>query len=171
MKFMPKGYAIHYEVGLNKSGRLRADIIALSMGGVITIGEVKSSVADFRNDKKWRKYLKYAHRFSFIFNENTYEKVKDEVPKGIGVYVVDANGNAKSVQNCKQREMGEAFNLQVVTRIAYRSATLKSMQHKNALTIPSLLLKDVQLRLKNIDPQILDQVKEALSASIQRITE
>ena len=35
-----------------KSGR-RVDLIALDRKGIVTVVEIKSSVADFRSDKKW----------------------------------------------------------------------------------------------------------------------
>lgn len=146
-KFLGHGYAIHYEVGLNSGGRLRADVLGLSMGGIISIGEVKSSPADFKADKKWKRYIKYAHRFHFIFNEKTYEAVSELVPKGVGIWVVDSNNKVRSVQNCKQRAMSPKFNLLVVTRIAYRSADENSTTHKNALSVPSLLRKEVLLNL------------------------
>ena len=46
------------------SGR-RADIAALSAKGVITIVEVKSSIADFESDAKWPEYLDFCDLFYF----------------------------------------------------------------------------------------------------------
>lgn len=46
------------------SGR-RADVIGLDTSGRFTIVEVKSSVADFRCDRKWRDYLDYCDAFYF----------------------------------------------------------------------------------------------------------
>lgn len=47
-----------------KSGR-RADIIALGLGGELTIVEIKTSLADFRSDAKWPQYLDFCERFYF----------------------------------------------------------------------------------------------------------
>ncbi len=47
-----------------RNGR-RADIMALAPGGELTIVEVKSSLADYRADRKWPDYLEYCERFFF----------------------------------------------------------------------------------------------------------
>ena len=47
-----------------KTGR-RVDLIALDHRGIVTIIEIKSSVADFRSDKKWQEYLDFCDRFFF----------------------------------------------------------------------------------------------------------
>ncbi len=39
-----------------RSGR-RVDVIGLDPGGQLTIVEIKSSLEDFRADRKWRGYL------------------------------------------------------------------------------------------------------------------
>src|SRR5215216_2609823 len=46
------------------SGR-RADVIALAPDGLLTIVEIKSSVADFRADRKWPDYRDFCDRFFF----------------------------------------------------------------------------------------------------------
>ncbi len=43
----------------------RADLVALSSNGEIWIVEIKSSVEDFRTDRKWQDYLPYCDRFFF----------------------------------------------------------------------------------------------------------
>src|SRR3954451_4897861 len=43
----------------------RADVIALGRGGELVIAEVKSSVADFRADRKWPEYWDYCDRLFF----------------------------------------------------------------------------------------------------------
>lgn len=63
-----KMYAVSAEVGLNKGGSLRADIMAVHVKNEIVMVEVKSSWADFKvdNDKgKWRKYLPFCNRMYF----------------------------------------------------------------------------------------------------------
>jgi hypothetical protein len=47
-----------------RSGR-RGDILSLGAKGEIWIVEVKSSVADFRADHKWRDYLEWCDRLVF----------------------------------------------------------------------------------------------------------
>ncbi len=57
------GYAPLTEVHL-RSGR-RADVIAVDKAGAILIAEVKSSLQDYRADRKWMDYLAWCDRFYF----------------------------------------------------------------------------------------------------------
>ena len=57
------GFATITEMGL-RSGR-RADLVALGGDGTLVIVEVKSSVADFRADHKWRDYRLHCDRLYF----------------------------------------------------------------------------------------------------------
>jgi hypothetical protein len=57
------GYASLLEVPL-ANGR-RADILALGRTGEIAIVEIKSSVPDFRADRKWTSYREFADRLYF----------------------------------------------------------------------------------------------------------
>jgi hypothetical protein len=43
----------------------RADLVGLSRDGAITIVEIKSGVADFRTDQKWRAYRAWCDAFYF----------------------------------------------------------------------------------------------------------
>jgi hypothetical protein len=66
----------------------RVDVIALGDDGGFAIAEVKSCVADFRADRKWREYLPFCERFYFA--------VPVEFPLGIlptdcGLIVADAH--------------------------------------------------------------------------------
>lgn len=57
------GFCVVAELPL-PSGR-RADLVALDAGGEIWIVEIKSSVADFRADLKWRDYRVHCDRLFF----------------------------------------------------------------------------------------------------------
>ena len=57
------GYAPLSEVSL-PNGR-RADIMALGPRGQVVIVEVKSSLEDFRTDKKWLDYMAFCDSFYF----------------------------------------------------------------------------------------------------------
>tara|TARA_R110000787_G_scaffold248433_1_gene353979 strand:+ start:891 stop:1328 length:438 start_codon:yes stop_codon:yes gene_type:complete len=46
------------------SGR-RVDVMAIDRNGEFVIVEVKSSVADYRSDRKWHEYLEFCDRFYF----------------------------------------------------------------------------------------------------------
>ena len=62
------GYASLLEFPL-ANGR-RADILALGRGGDLAVIEIKSSVADFRADRKWTEYRDFADRFYFAVPNN-----------------------------------------------------------------------------------------------------
>jgi len=57
------GYASLLEFPL--ANRRRADILALGKTGDLMIIEIKSSVADFRADRKWALYRDFADRLYF----------------------------------------------------------------------------------------------------------
>ena len=64
----------------------RADIVSIAKDGTIHIVEVKSSVADFRADQKWREYMDYCDRFYFAIDSNTPENL---IPQEAGLIVAD----------------------------------------------------------------------------------
>ena len=59
----------------------RADIIALDRKGIITVVEVKSSLADFRSDVKWQEYLEFCDLFYFAVSK---EFPNDALPDDCG---------------------------------------------------------------------------------------
>ncbi len=71
-----------------RSGR-RADLFCLDAKSRITIVEIKSSVEDFRNDRKWPEYLDYCDRFYFAVPENFPREL---VPEEHGLMVADGYG-------------------------------------------------------------------------------
>jgi hypothetical protein len=81
------GYASLVEVPL-ANGR-RADLLALSRDGVLLIVEVKSSVADFRSDRKWAEYRDYCDRLSFAVATDFPQTL---IPEDCGLIVADPFG-------------------------------------------------------------------------------
>src|SRR5882724_8546581 len=67
------GYAVLVEFPL-VNGR-RADLLCLGKAGDFVIVEIKSSVADFRADRKWVTYRDFADRLYFA--------VPDHFPRGL----------------------------------------------------------------------------------------
>ena len=67
----------------------RVDVIALADDGEFVIVEVKSSIADYRGDRKWREYLPYCDRFFFAVPEDFPH---DVLPRETGLIVADAYG-------------------------------------------------------------------------------
>jgi hypothetical protein len=81
------GLAVVSELSL-ASGR-RADLVALGAAGELWIVEIKSSVADFRADRKWMDYRLHCDR---LFFATTMEVPCDIFPKDTGLIVADSYG-------------------------------------------------------------------------------
>ena len=81
------GFCVVSELPL-ASGR-RADLVALDAAGEIWIVEIKSSIADFRADRKWMDYRMHCDRLFFA----TCRDVPCEIfPPDTGLIVADAFG-------------------------------------------------------------------------------
>ena len=83
------GYASLLEFPL--ANRRRADILALGKTGDLMIIEIKSSVADFRADRKWAFYREYADRLYFAV-PNEFPRLL--IPEECGLIVADPFGAA-----------------------------------------------------------------------------
>ena len=83
------GYASLLEFPL--ANRRRADILALGKTGDLMIIEIKSSVADFRADRKWAFYREYADRLYFAV-PNEFPVLL--IPEECGLIVADPFGAA-----------------------------------------------------------------------------
>jgi hypothetical protein len=83
------GFSVVSELPL-ASGR-RADLVALDGNGEIWIVEIKSSVADFRADRKWIDYRMHCDRLFFA----TCQAVPCEIfPPDTGLIVADGFGGS-----------------------------------------------------------------------------
>ncbi len=67
------------------SGR-RVDVMAIDRNGEFVIVEVKSTVADFRGDRKWHEYLAFCERFYFAVPAGFPVEM---MPKDCGLIVAD----------------------------------------------------------------------------------
>lgn len=81
------GFATLTEFTL-RSGR-RVDVIGLDPKGRIAIVEIKSSIEDFRSDRKWRDYLDYCDSFYFAVPDFFPQSV---IPEEVGLIVADPFG-------------------------------------------------------------------------------
>jgi hypothetical protein len=82
--FLDRGCGVLTEFTL-ANGR-RADVIALDRSGLLTIVEVKSCVADFRSDRKWRDYLDYCDSFYFAVAQDFPAEL---LPEETGLIIAD----------------------------------------------------------------------------------
>jgi hypothetical protein len=69
----------------------RADIVALARTGDLVIVEIKSSVADFRADRKWSAYRDFSDRLYFAV-PNDFPRFL--IPDECGLMVADSFGAA-----------------------------------------------------------------------------
>ncbi|NNG03656.1 MAG: MmcB family DNA repair protein [Inquilinus sp.] len=67
--------------------RRRADVLAVDAKGIVTIVEVKSSIADFRADRKWPDYLDFCDHFYFAVDDSFPAEL---IPDSCGLMIADA---------------------------------------------------------------------------------
>ena len=113
------GYASLLELPL-ANGR-RADILALGRGGELIIVEIKSSVADFRADRKWADYRDFADRFYFAVPRDFPVAL---IPEECGLIVADGFAAALlrdappvSLAPARRRVLTLRFALAAATRL------------------------------------------------------
>jgi hypothetical protein len=101
------------------SGR-RADLVALGGNGDIWIVEIKSSVADFRADRKWMDYRLHCDRLFFA----TTMSVPCEIfPPDTGLIVADGFGGS-IVCEAPEHRLPAATRKNMLLRVA-RAASLR----------------------------------------------
>ena len=81
------GLSVLLELSL-PDGR-RADIMAISASGELTIVEVKSSIEDWRVDQKWPDYLAWCDRLFFAVPVDFPQEL---IAPEVGLIVADAYG-------------------------------------------------------------------------------
>lgn len=99
--------AVLPELGL-ASGR-RADLVTLSDKGEISIVEIKSSIEDFRVDRKWADYRQHCDRLYFA----THPGVPVDIfPEDCGLIVSDGYG-AHLLREAPEHRLAPATRKQV----------------------------------------------------------
>jgi hypothetical protein len=91
--FLAMGYAPLAEVSLPNNRR--ADLMALGPRGEIAIAEVKSSLEDFRVDRKWAEYAPFCDAFYFAVGPHFPREI---LPEGPGLIVADNFGGAVLIE-------------------------------------------------------------------------
>ncbi len=99
------------------SGR-RADIVALADDGGIHIVEIKSSIADFRADMKWREYRAHCDRLYFAIPETVPIEI---MPPDAGLIVADAYG-AEILREAPEHRIAAPTRRAVLMRFAHAAA-------------------------------------------------
>jgi hypothetical protein len=99
------------------SGR-RADIVALATDATILIVEIKSSIADFRADTKWRDYRAHCDMLFFAIPETVPIEI---MPDDAGLILADAFG-AEILRQAPEHRIAAATRRAVLMRFAHAAA-------------------------------------------------
>lgn len=99
------------------SGR-RADLVSLSEKGEIWIVEIKSSIEDFRTDRKWHEYRQHCDKLFFA----TLPDVPQEIfPQDCGLFLSDGYG-AHLLREAPEHKLAPATRKSVTLNFARASA-------------------------------------------------
>ncbi len=96
----------------------RADVVALNSEGALLIVEIKSSVADFRADHKWRDYASHCDRLYFAISTQIPAEI---MPEDAGLMIADAYG-AEILREPRPRVIAPATRRAVLLRFAQAAA-------------------------------------------------
>jgi len=99
----------------------RVDVIGLNDGGEFVIVEIKSSIEDYRADRKWQDYLPYCDMFYFAVPAGFPNHV---LPNDTGLIVADGFGAAVrrpspvyAVNAARRRRQLHRFAMAASTRL------------------------------------------------------
>lgn len=114
--FRAQGLATVCELTL-ANGR-RADIVAVSASGDVTIVEIKSCLADFKSDTKWQEYLCFCDRFYFAVDPDFDPGV---LPMNTGIVLADQYG-AEIIRNTETDKLPGARRRSMLLAFARTAA-------------------------------------------------
>ena len=115
------------------SGR-RADLITLTEKGEIWIIEIKTSIEDFRVDRKWPDYRLHSDRFFFA----THPGVPLEIfPEECGFILSDGYG-AEILRDAPEHRMAAATRKALMLRIARAGAARLLAAELAGVAVPAL---------------------------------
>ncbi len=96
----------------------RADIVALHGDGSLLIVEIKSSVADFRADHKWRDYAAHCDRLYFAIHAELPPEI---MPPDAGLIMADPYG-AEILREPTPQRLAPATRRAMMLRFAQAAA-------------------------------------------------
>lgn len=105
--FWKKGWYGVFEVAIpraivNRYHRERVDFLTYETTGIYRAYEIKNSISDFYSGSKWSFIGNYNY---FILCSSIYEKVKKDIPEGIGIWLVYESGRMECVKKPKRKEL------------------------------------------------------------------
>jgi hypothetical protein len=119
MHWTKRGYSVFVEQGLNRNGRLRADVVAMNLRGHLIITEVKSCKADFTSDSKWPSYRAFADQLYMAWPKD----FSQELPKGVGLLIPNTRGHLSAIRNATNVRVEGAVRKELIIRLAWRAGT------------------------------------------------
>lgn len=126
------GAAVIPELSL-ASGR-RADLTAITRNGDIWIIEIKSSVEDFRVDRKWHEYRLFCDRLFFA----SHPSVPAEIfPADCGFVLSDGYG-AEILRDAPEHRLAGATRRALMLRIARAGANRLTAAEMAGVPVPAL---------------------------------
>ncbi len=120
--FRSLGHSVVTELSL-ANGR-RADVVALTGAGDITIVEIKSCLLDYQCDCKWQDYLPFCDRLYFAV---AADFPRDVIPLSVGLMLADRYG-AELVREPLEERLSAARRKAVMLSFA-RAAALRLQLH------------------------------------------
>lgn len=134
-----------FEVTIGFGGNERVDYMTYNTRGDIRCYEIKSSKEDFYSDAKWSFVGNYNY---FVLTQETYEQVKHDIPKGIGVYI-----DGRTIKRRATRK--EVSNVSVILE-----SMIRSLYREFEKSYWSENIRFMQ-RLKRENSNMKNQIREA----------
>ena len=128
--FLELGLAVLPELPL-ASGR-RADLVALSRSGEIWIVEIKSSIEDWRVDRKWPIYRQHCDRLFFASHPGV---PADIFPEDCGFILSDGYG-AEIIRDAPEHKLPGATRKAMTLRFARVSAARMTLAELAGIDLP-----------------------------------
>ncbi|MBL4599636.1 MAG: MmcB family DNA repair protein [Rhizobiaceae bacterium] len=115
-EFQKMGVALISELTL--ANNRRADLIGIDRKGQVLIVEIKSSIEDFRVDKKWPEYQQFCDRFYFA---TLIDVPADIFPQSEGLIIAD-NYGCEIIREAETMKLAGATRKALTMRFARASA-------------------------------------------------
>jgi hypothetical protein len=112
----------------------RADLVALTAKGDVWIIEIKSSIEDFRVDRKWPEYRLHSDRFFFASHP---EVPSDIFPQECGFILSDGYG-AEILRDAPEHRLAAATRKALMLRFARAGAACLTAAELAGVSIPAL---------------------------------
>lgn len=128
--FMQAGTVVLPELSL-ASGR-RADLVALTAKGEIWIIEIKSSIEDFRVDRKWPEYRLHSDRLFFASHPDVPASI---FPEECGFILSDGYG-AEILREAPEHRLAPATRKAMMLRFARAGAMRLTAAELAGIDVP-----------------------------------